>query len=90
MSILRMSQIVLRRRTSLPPVDTPVPPILDGVVASIAQTPGDFCPALAHFLDQLLDPFTFLWRYRIVVQAGLEVLVVTLTTLLRRAVLQLL
>ena len=67
---------------ALPPVDTAVPPVLDGVIATIVQTPSDLGPALSHLVDQAIDQLTLFGGDGSVVEARLEVLVVPLSTLL--------
>lgn len=44
----------------LSPVHATVPPILDCIVASVAQSSCNLGPSLAHLLYQLFDHFTFL------------------------------
>ena len=62
-----------------------VPPVLDCIVAATMESACDLSPALAHLGDHLLNEGAFLWGDGVVVEMRLEVLVVTLTTLLWRA-----
>jgi hypothetical protein len=61
---------------------SPVPPVLNGVVAAAFESPSDFGPPLAHLGDQLLNQFAFLRRDGLMIQGGFEVLVIPLTALL--------
>lgn len=73
---------------SLATVLAAIPPVLDGVVASVLHVAGDLSPLLAHHLDHFFDPPALLLGDRLVVKLGLEVLVPPLTALLWRPGLQ--
>ena len=88
--IANMLQAGVLRRVALPSVHAAVPPVLDRIVAAVAQSPRDLGPSLANLVDQLFDHFPFLRGNRVMVQTGLEILVVALATLFRRAMLELL
>ena len=66
-------------------VHAAIPPVLDGVVAAVAQAAGDLCPTLAHLIHHALDHQALVGRDGFPVQRGLEVLVEALTALLGRA-----
>lgn len=66
-------------------VDTSVPPVLDGIIASSVELSCDLGPSLSHLLDQFFDDETFLRGDRVVVEVWLEVLVVSFAALLWRA-----
>ena len=63
---------------------TAVPPVLDGIVTSATQATSDLSPALAHLGDHLLDQSTLFGGNGLMVEVGLEVLVIPLTALLGR------
>lgn len=65
-----------------PPVHTPIPPVLDGVIAAAMQPPRDLRPPLPDLGYEALDEDALVRADRFVVQAGLEVLVVALAALL--------
>ncbi len=62
-----------------------VPPILHSVIAASSKSTGDFGPALAHLAYQSFDKLAFIWRDRLMVQCGFEILVKAFSTLLRRS-----
>lgn len=62
-----------------------VPPILDGVIAAPTQPARDLCPTFAHFSHHLLDKHALLGGDWLVVEVGLQVLVIALATLLGRS-----
>lgn len=64
------------------PVHATIPPILDCVVAASSQTSGNLSPSLAHLGNHLLDHDTFLRSDGVMVEVGLEVLVISLSALL--------
>jgi hypothetical protein len=66
-------------------VHATIPPVLDSVVAATAKAASDLGPALAHLGDHLLNQLTLLGSDGIMVEVGLQVLVVSLTALLGRA-----
>lgn len=68
---------------SLAAVHAAVPPVLDGVVATVAKSTGDFSPSFTHLMDELLDQLAFLSRNRFVIEARFQVLVISFSTLLR-------
>lgn len=80
-------RVGIARRNSLFPVHAAIPPVLDSVVTSVTEPSRDLSPSFPHFLYKLFDHFAFLSGDRLMVQAWLEVLMISLTTLLRRAVL---
>jgi hypothetical protein len=67
---------------SLSSVLAAIPPILDGIVTSVIEPAGDLGPAFAHFFDETFNLQTLLWRNGVMVKRWLEVLMVSLTTLL--------
>lgn len=67
---------------STPSVHAAVPPILDGVVTTTTQSPGNLSPALAHLANHLLDHDAFLWRDGLMIEIRLEVLVESFPALL--------
>lgn len=75
----------LNESSSLP-VHASIPPVLDGVVAAVAQSPGDLRPALSHFVDHPFDHHALLGGDGLVVQGRLQVLVESLPALLGRSV----
>ena len=62
-----------------------VPPVLDGVVAAALESACDLGPPLAHVGDQLLNQFALFLGDGVVVQRGLQVLVVSFAALLWRS-----
>jgi hypothetical protein len=80
----------VRCYSSFPSVDTPVPPVFDGIVAATPQAAGNISPSLPDFVDQLLDEFTFTRGDGVMIQRRLQVLVIPLATLFRRSVLHVL
>jgi len=68
-----------------PAVHATIPPVLDCVVTASVKLPGDICPPLAHLRDQTLDLKTFFGADGLVVERGLQVLVVPFSTLFWRA-----
>jgi hypothetical protein len=68
---------------SFPSVHATVPPVLDGVVAPIAQPSCNLSPPFAHLFNQLFNHLSFTRIDWFVVQIGFEVLVVAFSTLLR-------
>lgn len=66
-------------------VHAAIPPVLDSVVAAAAQAASDLSPALAHLSDHLLNQLTLLGSDGVMVEVGLQVLVISLTALLGRA-----
>lgn len=86
--LLRLLIILLRARRrpsphhrAAPAVHTPIPPVLDGVIAAAMQPPRDLRPALPDLGYEALDEEALLGADRLVVQGGLEVLVVALAAL---------
>jgi hypothetical protein len=70
---------------SLPPILVSVPPILDGIVAAIVQASGDLSPSLADFLHKSFD-FNTLFRCNwVMVEGGLEILMIAFSALLGRS-----
>jgi len=76
-------EVVILRWSPLPSVHAAIPPILDRIVASVAKPSGDLSPSLAHLVHKLLDHFAFLSRNWFVIKTWLQILVVSLATLLR-------
>lgn len=66
-------------------IHTAVPPVLHGIVATAMQSTSNLGPSLAHLSHHHLDSDTFFGRDGIVIQVWLQVLVISLATLLRRA-----
>lgn len=66
-------------------VDSSVPPVLDGIVASAVELSGNLGPSLPHLVDQLFDDESFFRCDWVVVKVWLEVLVVSFAALLWRA-----
>jgi hypothetical protein len=66
-------------------VHATIPPVLDSVVAATTQTTSDLGPALAHLSNHLLNQLTLLGSDGVMVEVGLQVLVVSLAALLGRA-----
>jgi len=66
-------------------VHATIPPVLDSIVAATAQAASDLGPALAHLGDHLLNQLTLLGSDGVMVEVGLQVLVISLTALLGRA-----
>lgn len=73
------------RETAAFAVHAAVPPVLDGIVAAVAQAAGDLGPTLAHFIHHAFDQETLVGGDGLPVQSGLEVLVEAFPTLLGRA-----
>jgi hypothetical protein len=67
---------------SLSAVLATIPPIFDGIITPVIETAGNLGPAFAHFFDKAFNLQTLLWSNRVVVKRRLEVLMVSLTTLL--------
>lgn len=65
-------------------IHTTIPPVLDRIVTSSFKSPCDFCPALSHLSDQSFNYLAFFGRDGIMVQAGFQVLMISLSTLLWR------
>lgn len=63
-------------------VHAAVPPVLDSVVAAIAQSSGNFGPALAHFVDHPLNHHALFGCDGRMIQRWLEILVESLSALL--------
>jgi hypothetical protein len=59
-----------------------IPPILDGIVAASTKSAGDLGPSLAHFRNHLLDHDAFLGSDGVMVEVGLQVLMISLSALL--------
>lgn len=74
-----------RREASSLAVHAAVPPILDGVVAAVPESAGDFGPALAHLVDHAFDHQALLSRDGLAVQRGLQILMKSFTALLGRS-----
>jgi hypothetical protein len=68
---------------SLAAVFSTVPPVLDGVIATVLQFPCDSSPLLSHGDDQVLDQSTFFGRDGLVVKLWVEILMPALATLFR-------
>lgn len=66
-------------------VHATVPPVLHSVVAATTQAAGDLSPSLAHFANHLLDQQPFFRGDRVMVQVGLQVLMVPFPALLWRS-----
>jgi hypothetical protein len=66
-------------------VHATIPPVLDSVVAATAKAASDLGPALAHLGDHLLNQLTLLGSDGVMVEVGLQVLMISLTALLGRA-----
>src|SRR6266567_1556425 len=77
-----MAPLVVTLGIALPSILATVPPVLHCVVASSLESSGDLCPPLPHLLDQPLDLLAFLRGDWLMVQTGLEVLVVSFSALL--------
>lgn len=63
-------------------VHAAVPPILHLVVAATVELAGNVGPPLSHSCHHLLNHLALLLANGIMVEAGLEVLVISLTALL--------
>lgn len=63
-------------------VHASVPPILDGVVTAATKAAGNLGPSLAHLSDHLLNHLSLLGCDGVMVEIGLEILVVSLPALL--------
>lgn len=74
-----------RREASSLAVHAAVPPILDGVVAAVAESAGDFGPALAHLVDHAFNHQALLGGDGLAVQRGLQVLMESFAALLGRS-----
>lgn len=66
-------------------VHAAIPPVLNCVIAAAAESASDLGPPLAHLADHLLDHDTFLGSNGLVIEIRLQILMVPLTALLRRA-----
>ena len=75
---------------SFSPIHTTVPPVLHCIIAPVTESPGNFGPSLAHFLHKLLNHLSLLCRDRFVIKGWFEILVISLSTLLRRSMLHVL
>jgi hypothetical protein len=64
------------------PVHAAIPPVLDGIVASAMEPPRDLSPPLPHLTNQALNLESFFGADGLMVQRGLEVLVISLPALL--------
>ena len=73
------------RLLSLAPILSTVPPVLHSVVASVVHLAGDVSPLLSHGEDKFLDLLAFLLCDGLMIEIRFEVLVPSLTALLRRA-----
>lgn len=62
-----------------------IPPVLHGVVAAAAKSPCDLCPSLAHLSDHLFDQNPLFGGDGVMIEIGLQVLVIPLSALLWRA-----
>lgn len=62
-------------------VHASIPPVLHGVVAASSESSGDLSPSLSHLCNHLLDQDALLRCNGIVVEVGLEVLVISLSAL---------
>lgn len=65
-----------------PPIHTSIPPVLDRVIAAAMQPPRDLRPPLPDLGYQAFNKQALFRADRFVVQAGLEVLVISLAALL--------
>ena len=65
-------------------IDPAVPPILHGVIATTGHPSSDLGPASTHIVHILLDPCTLFGRDGFMVEGRLQVLMIALSTLLRR------
>jgi hypothetical protein len=74
------------RETSSLAVHAAVPPVLDCIVAAVAESSGDLRPSLAHLIDHALDHQALLGGDGIPIQRGLQVLMESLPALLGRPV----
>jgi hypothetical protein len=82
--LLRLLIILLRARRRPAPhhrAAPPIPPVLYGVIAAAMQPPRDLRPALPNLGYEALDEEALLGAHRLVVQGGLQVLVVALAAL---------
>lgn len=83
--VLHLPQPCLSPLRPRPAVLYTVPPVLDGVVAAVGpQLPGNLSPLRSHLGDERLDLVTLLLTDGCLVQAGLEVLMVSFPALLSR------
>lgn len=71
--------------TSSLAIHAAVPPVLDGIVAAVAESASDLRPTLSHVVDHALDQQAFLGRDGLTVQRRLQVLVEAFSALLGRA-----
>jgi hypothetical protein len=74
------------RDTAALAVHATIPPILNGVVATVTEAASDLSPTPAYLIYHAFDNKAFIGRNGFAVQGGLEVLVEAFPTLLRRAV----
>jgi len=68
---------------ALPSVHAAVPPILHSVVTAAMKASCNLCPTLAHLTDHALDHQPLFGGDWLKVESWLEILVVSLATLLR-------
>jgi len=68
---------------ALPPVHAAVPPVLHSVVTAAMKASCNLCPTLAHLTNHALDHQSLFGGDWLKVESWLEILVVSLTTLLR-------
>lgn len=67
---------------ALTTVHTTVPPILHCIIASARNAASNLGPSSSHFIYKLFDFLPFFWGDGPMIQARLEVLMVSLSTLL--------
>lgn len=68
-----------------PSVHAAIPPVLDGVVTAAVESSRDLSPPLPNLGDQTFDEEAFLGTNRFVIQRRLQILMISLSTLLRRS-----
>lgn len=64
-------------------VGTSVPPVFDGIVTTALEVPRDLGPPLAVHAHEVFNVLPFLWGDGGMIEAGLEILVVAFSALLR-------